>query len=137
LARLFEDTPGLGIGSVAQQLRSKAALHDPNVVKVVLDKDQFALYFSRQAIPFVRGVDPNDWLQHGDFFKHIGMYGFSREVLLEISQLPPSPYEQLEQLEQLRWLQNGWRIRMAITPFDTIGVDMPEDADKVRALLRG
>jgi len=137
LARLFEDTPGLGIGSVAQQLRSKAALHDPNVVKVVLDKDQFALYFSRQAIPYVRGVDPNDWLQHGDFFKHIGMYGFSREVLLEISQLPPSPYEQMEQLEQLRWLQNGWRIRMAITPFDTIGVDMPEDADKVRALLRG
>ncbi|MDP4821734.1 MAG: 3-deoxy-manno-octulosonate cytidylyltransferase, partial [Saprospiraceae bacterium] len=112
-------------------------LQTPNVVKVVLDYQGFALYFSRQAIPFVRGADPDAWLTMGTFYKHIGMYGFRREVLLKISRLPQSPYEKLEQLEQLRWLQQGWRIQMAITNFDTIGVDTPEDAEKVRSLLRG
>lgn len=137
LAQLFEQMPDLSIGSLAQQLADSTDLQNPNVVKVVLDYQGFALYFSRQAIPFVRGADPDAWLTMGTFYKHIGMYGFRREVLLKISCLPQSPYEKLEQLEQLRWLQQGWRIQMAITNFDTIGVDTPEDAEKVRSLLRG
>ncbi|MDP4710295.1 MAG: 3-deoxy-manno-octulosonate cytidylyltransferase [Saprospiraceae bacterium] len=137
LAQLFEQMPDLSIGSLAQQLADSTDLQNPNVVKVVLDYQGFALYFSRQAIPFVRGADPDAWLTMGTFYKHIGMYGFRREVLLKISRLPQSPYEKLEQLEQLRWLQQGWRIQMAITNFDTIGVDTPEDAEKVRSLLRG
>jgi 3-deoxy-manno-octulosonate cytidylyltransferase (CMP-KDO synthetase) len=137
LAQLFKQMPDLAIGSLAQQLADSTDLQNPNVVKVVLDYQGFALYFSRQAIPFVRGADPETWLTMGTFYKHIGMYGFRREVLLKISHLPQSPYEKLEQLEQLRWLQQGWRIQMAITNFDTIGVDTPEDAEKVRSLLRG
>lgn len=137
LAGLFEEMPDLSIGSLAQQLSDHADLLNPNVVKVVLDYQDFALYFSRQAIPFVRGADPDTWLEKGAFYKHIGMYGFRKDVLLQLSTLPQSQYEKLEQLEQLRWLQEGWRIRMAVTSFDTIGVDTPEDAEKVRTLLRG
>lgn len=110
-------TPDMGI----------EALKNPNSPKVVLDKQECALYFSRSVIPYLRGVDEKEWLTHHTFYKHIGLYAYRRSVLSEITQLPPSTLEQSESLEQLRWLENGYRIRVGKTDIETIGIDTPED----------
>lgn len=136
LVELFKGEHAPGIGSMARKISKSEEIFDPNVVKVVLDKNDYALYFSRNTIPFIRGVAKEDWHKEGVFYKHIGMYGFKRTTLLEISKLKHGLYEGLEQLEQLRWLENGFRLQMAITDLETIGVDVPEDIKKVEALLR-
>lgn len=136
LARLFRNEKGPEIGSMALQIRQTEEIFDPNVVKVVMDKHNYALYFSRNTIPFIRGLDQKFWPDKGTFFKHIGMYGFRKEVLMQLSRLSPGNYEQWEQLEQLRWLENGFRIQMALTTIETIGVDVPADLERVGALLR-
>ena len=110
-------TPDMGI----------EALKNPNSPKVVLDQQECALYFSRSVIPYLRGVDEKEWLTHHTFYKHIGLYAYRRSVLSEITQLPPSTLEQSESLEQLRWLENGYRIRVGKTDIETIGIDTPED----------
>ena len=110
-------TPDMGI----------EALKNPNSPKVVLDQQECALYFSRSVIPFLRGVDEKEWLTHHTFYKHIGLYAYRRSVLSEITQLPPGRLEQSESLEQLRWLENGYRIRVGKTDIETIGIDTPED----------
>ena len=103
------------------------ALKNPNSPKVVLDKQECALYFSRSVIPYLRGVDEKEWLTHHTFYKHIGLYAYSRSVLSEITQLSPGILEQAESLEQLRWLENGYCIRVGKTDIETIGIDTPED----------
>ena len=103
------------------------ALKNPNSPKVVLDQQECALYFSRSVIPYLRGVDEKEWLTHHTFYKHIGLYAYRRSVLSEITQLPPGRLEQSESLEQLRWLENGYRIRVGKTDIETIGIDTPED----------
>jgi len=97
---------------------------DPNVVKVVFDKDNYALYFSRQPIP-----------TEGDKYKHIGVYCYRKEVLLYYPELEPSPLEKQEKLEQLRFLWHGYKIKVEITNYDSIGVDTPEDLEKVKEAL--
>ncbi len=106
------------------------ALMNPNSPKVVLGVDNQALYFSRSVIPFVRGVDMNDWLKSRTFYKHIGMYAYRAEVLLEITKLPQSELEKTESLEQLRWLENGYKIKAGVTTQETIGIDTPDDMQK-------
>ncbi|MBE6299984.1 MAG: 3-deoxy-manno-octulosonate cytidylyltransferase [Bacteroidales bacterium] len=106
------------------------ALMNPNSPKVVLGVDNQALYFSRSVIPFVRGVDMNDWLKSRTFYKHIGMYAYRAEVLLEITKLPQSELEKTESLEQLRWLENGYKIKAGVTIQETIGIDTPDDMQK-------
>ena len=106
------------------------ALMNPNSPKVVLGVDNQALYFSRSVIPFVRGVDMNEWLKSRTFYKHIGMYAYRAEVLLEITKLPQSELEKSESLEQLRWLENGYKIKAGVTTQETIGIDTPEDMQK-------
>ncbi len=112
------------------------ALQNPNTPKVVLDGEQRALYFSRSVIPYLRGVEPEEWLKRHTFYKHIGIYAFRAEVLREVTSLPQSPLELAESLEQLRWLENGYRIGVGITAFETIGIDTPEDLSRAEEFLR-
>lgn len=111
-------------------------LQNPNYVKVAIAYETRtsndttigrALYFSRSVIPYLRGVEPSEWLQQGKHFRHIGMYAYRADVLQQITQLSPSPLEKSESLEQLRWLENGFTIRVALTHYASIGVDTPED----------
>lgn len=102
-------------------------LKNPNSPKVVIDENNRALYFSRSIIPYLRGIDESDWLLHHTFYKHIGLYAYRRSVLSEITQLSPGILEQAESLEQLRWLENGYCIRVGKTDVETIGIDTPED----------
>ncbi len=115
-------------------------LHDPNVVKVVTDRAGNAIYFSRSLIPFARGAaaaeGAADLLHAGPaYFKHLGIYVYRRHFLLQYPQLPPGPLEQAEKLEQLRALENGYSIRVVETDYEAIGVDTPEDLERVRELV--
>lgn len=126
---------GRPISTLAKRIGREEDLHNPNVVKVVWNQQHEALYFSRSPIPHMRGLPPGQWIDHGDFYKHIGLYGFRRETLLELAVLPISHYEQMESLEQLRWLEAGYPIAVGITEQETIGVDTPEDLEKARAMV--
>ena len=119
------------IATLAKQIEQPEALFNPNVVKVVFDKKIQALYFSRSPVPFLRNVPQAEWLAQGRFFKHIGLYAFRRETLLAVAALPPGQLERAESLEQLRWLENGYAIAIALTEFETIGIDVPEDLLRV------
>lgn len=114
---------------------SLADLENPNTPKVAVAPDGTALFFSRSVIPYLRGEDKNDWLKQGRFFRHIGMYAYTAKVLEQITQLPQTPLEKAESLEQLRWLENGYRIRVAVTPVASMGIDTPEDLKKAEAFL--
>lgn len=112
------------------------ALENPNSPKVVLDKESRAIYFSRSVIPYLRGVERENWLKQHTFYKHIGMYAFRSEVLREITSLPQSPLELAEKLEQLRWLENGYKIGVGISDVETVGIDTPEDLERAEEFLK-
>jgi len=111
------------------------AIENPNSPKIVVDNRGFAMYFSRSIIPFCRGKETKDWPKSFPFMKHIGMYAYRRDVLREITSLPQSSLEIAESLEQLRWLQNGFRIKVGETFTETIGIDTPEDLKKAENSL--
>lgn len=119
------------VATLAKKIEQPEPLFNPNVVKVVFSEKNGALYFSRHPIPFVRGLEPEKWLSQQIFYKHIGLYAFHRATLLKIARLSPTPLERAESLEQLRWLENGLRIAVGITDLETIGVDAPEDLERV------
>ena len=125
LASCFSE--GVNIATLVKEIDNDQALVNPNVVKAVLDKYDYALYFSRETLPHLRGIPRGQWLQTGVFFKHIGIYGFRSETLKELVALPLSYLEQSEALEQLRWLENGYKIKVRKTTFESIGIDTPED----------
>ena len=100
------------------------------------DKNGFALYFSRSVIPYIRGKEQAEWLQHFPFLKHLGLYAYRRDVLRQITQLPQSPLELAESLEQLRWLENGYRIRVGLTDVETVGIDTPEDLRRAEEFIK-
>ena len=135
LKELFENTD-TQIGTLGKRLDTMEAAENPNSPKIVCDRRGFALYFSRSVIPFVRGQERKEWLQHFPYLKHLGLYAYRREVLREITQLPQSPLELAESLEQLRWLENGYRIRVGLTDVETVGIDTPEDLQRAEAFLR-
>ena len=112
------------------------ALENPNTPKVVLNSRMQALYFSRSVIPYLRGVDREQWLRVHTFYKHIGLYGYRASVLREITSLPQGILEQAESLEQLRWLENGYTIRVGVTNIETIGIDTPADLEKAEAYVK-
>lgn len=112
------------------------ALENANSPKVVIDKQGHALYFSRSVVPYIRGVERNEWLQHHTFYKHLGFYAFRREVLREVTALEPTPLEKAESLEQLRWLESGYTIGVGVTNTTTIGIDTPEDLKRGEEYLR-
>lgn len=105
-------------------------LFNANSPKVVINKKNEAIYFSRSIIPYIRDVHHTEWLDKHTFYKHIGMYAYRSDILKEITQLPQSILEKAESLEQLRWIENGYRIRVGYTDLETIGVDTPEDMEK-------
>jgi 3-deoxy-D-manno-octulosonate cytidylyltransferase len=110
-------------------------IFNPNSPKVVLNNRGEAIYFSRSIIPYIRGQEHTEWLNAHTFYKHIGLYAYRADILKEITSLPQSSLEVAESLEQLRWIQNGYRIKVAITNQETIGIDTPEDMEKALALL--
>ena len=134
LMHLF-DEPSTQIGTLGKRFESIEAAMNPNSPKIVTDKRGFALYFSRSIIPYVRGKEQTEWLQHFPYLKHLGLYAYRREVLQEVTQLPQSPLEIAESLEQLRWLENGYRIRVGLTDVETVGIDTPEDLQRAEEFL--
>lgn len=135
LMHLFDD-PDTQIGTLGKPFESIEAAMNPNSPKIVTDLRGFALYFSRSVIPFVRGQQQSDWLQHFPYLKHLGLYAYRREVLRQVTQLPQSPLELAESLEQLRWLENGYHIRVGLTYVETVGIDTPEDLQRAEAFLQ-
>ena len=129
---LLEDPPA-AIATIATPVKTPADIMDPNVVKTVLDFDGNALYFSRAPIPWVRDTASKVHARH---LKHLGLYVFQREALLEYPTLPQGELERIEQLEQLRWMENGWKIRVAEVEHDAVSVDVPEDVARVEKLLK-
>ncbi|HYN06585.1 MAG TPA: 3-deoxy-manno-octulosonate cytidylyltransferase [Vicinamibacterales bacterium] len=127
---LMADRPDAGIGTLRQKIEDAADLDNPHVVKVVVDHQGDGLYFTRSAIPFVRAGQPRP-----TFWRHIGLYVYRRDFLLKLASLPPTPLERAEGLEQLRVLEHGFRISTVETDGDTIGVDTPEDLERVRQLI--
>jgi 3-deoxy-manno-octulosonate cytidylyltransferase (CMP-KDO synthetase) len=132
VAALLEE-PTAQIATVATAIRHAADIMDPNIVKTVLDFDSNGMYFSRAPIPWVRDTQQKI---HVKYWKHLGLYVFQRDVLLEYPTLPQGELEKIEQLEQLRWLENGWKIRVAEVEHDAVSVDTPEDVARVEKLLK-
>ncbi len=132
VSSLLEE-PQASISTVATPIKTPGDIMDPNVVKVVLDFDGNAIYFSRAPIPWVRDTASKIQVRH---LKHLGLYVFQREALLEYPTLPQGELERIEQLEQLRWLENGWKIRVTEVEHDAISVDVPEDVTRVEKLLQ-
>jgi 3-deoxy-manno-octulosonate cytidylyltransferase (CMP-KDO synthetase) len=128
LIRLFDD-PGVEVGSLMRKISVEEA-SNPNFVKVVIDKNNYALYFSRSIIPFNRNSDSP--VQH---FLHVGVYGYKKNALISFTKWPHAVLEKTEKLEQLRYLENGIKIKMAETDYENIAIDTPEDLEKARKLL--
>jgi len=131
VSALLEE-PAAAIATLATPVKTPGDIMDPNVVKTVLDFDGNALYFSRAPIPWVRDTTGKALVRH---LKHLGLYVFQRDALLEYPTLPQGDLERIEQLEQLRWLENGWKIRVAEVEHDAVSVDVPEDVARVEKLL--
>ena len=137
LIKCFDD-PTTQIATLGKPFDKDAdisLLDNPNSPKIVVDNNSFALYFSRSVIPFIRGVEHNQWLGKYPFLKHLGIYAYRTQVLHEITRLPQSSLELAESLEQLRWLQNGYRIRVGTTNIETVGIDTPEDLQRAEDYL--
>ena len=135
LMKLFDDN-STQIGTLGKPFESIEAVENPNSPKIVTDTKGFALYFSRSAIPYIRGKERQNWFDEYPFLKHLGVYAYRREVLSEITKLPQSSLEKAESLEQLRWLQNGYRIRVGLTDVETVGIDTPEDLQRAETFLK-
>ncbi|MEZ5103420.1 MAG: 3-deoxy-manno-octulosonate cytidylyltransferase [Draconibacterium sp.] len=123
------------IATLIKKIDSTEELFNQNRPKVVIDKQQNALYFSRSPIPFARGYEKEDWLKHHNFWAHIGMYAYKADVLQKITKLEQGILEKTESLEQLRWLENGYKIKTAETNHQSIGIDTPEDLETALQLL--
>lgn len=134
LMALF-DAPETQIGTLGKPFDNIEAVSNPNSPKIVTDNRGFALYFSRSIIPYIRGKQQDEWFGEYPFLKHLGIYAYRREVLKEVTQLPQSSLEKAESLEQLRWLQNGYRIRVGLTDIETVGIDTPEDLARAEEFL--
>jgi 3-deoxy-manno-octulosonate cytidylyltransferase (CMP-KDO synthetase) len=124
------EEPAIPMGTLKKRIEDPREISDPNVVKVVTDRFENAIYFSRATIPYVRDA------VSVVYFKHIGLYVYRRNFLLRYSDLPIGPLEHAERLEQLRALENGFQIRVVETDYESFGVDTPEDMDRVQQLIR-
>jgi 3-deoxy-manno-octulosonate cytidylyltransferase (CMP-KDO synthetase) len=134
LIKIF-DNSNAQIATLIKKIKSTETIFDVNKVKVVTSNTGKAIYFSRSSIPFVRNRKKNDWISRHDFFLHVGMYGYRRNVLSEICKLEQGTLEKAESLEQLRWIENGYNIFTAITDIETIGIDTPNDLIKVLSMF--
>lgn len=124
------------IATLVKRISDSETLFNPNIVKVVLNQLNEALYFSRSAIPHLRNVSPQNWLENYVFYKHIGMYAYRSNVLERITSLSVGHLEKAESLEQLRWLEHGYRISAAETTIEALGIDTPADLQKAIAFIK-
>lgn len=122
------------LATLVRKINDPEVLFNPNAPKVIIDKEGFAIYFSRQTIPYLRGVEQKNWIDHHTYFQHIGIYGYRTSVLKEITKLPASSLEKAEALEQLRWIENGYKIKTAITDLENFAVDTQEDLQRILQL---
>ncbi len=130
LAYCFKDET-TQIATLIKKVRNEEELLNINSPKVIINKFAEAVYFSRSPLPYLRGQKQQDWLKHFTYFKHIGIYGYRADVLQQITRLPVSGLERAECLEQLRWIENGFKIKVAETDLETFAVDVPEDLEKL------
>lgn len=127
--------PATQIATLVKPFTETESIFNENSPKVVLSESGDALYFSRSAIPFLRGVPQEEWQARHTYYKHIGLYAYRSDVLRTVTKLTPSPLEKAESLEQLRWLENGYRIRTAVTTLESHAIDTPEDLQQVLTLF--
>jgi len=121
------DSPDTQLATLVKKIGSEQELFNPNSPKVIINKNSEAIYFSRLPLPYIRGQEQENWLQLFTFFKHIGIYGYRADILQEVTKLPVSSLEKAESLEQLRWIENGYKIKVAETDLETYAIDTPED----------
>lgn len=124
------------IATLGKAFESQEALENPNSPKIIVNNQGYAMYFSRSVVPYIRNEEPANWVTNFPYLKHLGVYAYRLEVLKEITQLPQSSLELAESLEQLRWLQNGYRIKVALTDIETVGIDTPNDLMKAEQFLK-
>lgn len=130
LINVFKEEPSVVMGTLKEKISTMEEIENPNVVKVVTDKNEYALYFSRSVLPYPRNI------QMDNYFKHIGVYGYRRDFVIEYSKMASTPLELSESLEQLRVLENGYKIKVIETQYSTMGVDTEEDLEKVRNIAK-
>ncbi|WEK20956.1 MAG: 3-deoxy-manno-octulosonate cytidylyltransferase [Candidatus Pedobacter colombiensis] len=119
------------LATLIKEIHSEEELFNNNIPKVVINCKQEAIYFSRHTIPYIRNAEKDQWLNVHQFYKHIGIYGYTTSALHEITKLQPSSLEIAESLEQLRWIESGYTIQTQITAIETIAIDTPEDLNKI------
>jgi len=132
------DEPDTEIATLAKVFTGKddfESLNNPNSPKLVINKRNEAMYFSRSVIPYRRSAEPEKWISLHSYLKHVGIYAYRAAILRELTLLEQSPLEIAESLEQLRWLENGYRIKVGFTDVETVGIDTPEDLEKVKQLF--
>jgi len=137
LQKCFEE-PETQIATLAKKITEKDGfdfLNNPNNPKLVINSRNEAMYFSRSIIPFNRGLEPNNWISSHPYLKHVGIYAYRADILRDLTIMEQSPLEIAESLEQLRWLENGYRIKVGFTDVETVGIDTPEDLERVKQLL--
>ena len=130
------DDPTTQIATLGKPFERMEAVQNPNSPKIVVDNMGFAMYFSRSVIPYLRGKEMSSWLTHYPFLKHLGIYAYRKDVLHQVTQLPQSSLEIAESLEQLRWLQNGFKIKVGTTDVETVGIDTPQDLERAEEFLK-
>jgi len=123
------------LGTLVKKIKDSASLDNPGVMKVILNKHSNALYFSRSAIPFLRDSKKENWINKHTFWKHIGIYAYRKDILSQIVKLTPSSLEIAESLEQLRWLENGYSIKVAETKHESMSIDTPNDLETLIRLI--
>ncbi len=128
-------SPRTEIATLIKPITNASEITNMNRPKVVVNKNQEAMYFSRSPIPFVRDSPPEEWINRNTFYSHVGMYAYRFDILLQLTRLPLGILEKAESLEQLRWLENGYLIKTALTMFENIGIDTPEDLEYARKYL--
>jgi 3-deoxy-manno-octulosonate cytidylyltransferase (CMP-KDO synthetase) len=135
LASILQDE-SIELATQMVAVNSYDLLIDKGEVKIVLNKNDEAMYFSRSIIPFIKNIDEKGWLDHHTYYRHVGMYAYRRDILEKITKLPVSSLEKAESLEQLRWIENGFKIKCVVTNYDSHCVDTPEDLEKAICMLK-
>ena len=130
-----ENTQIATLGMPFTKEQGMEAIENPSSPKIVVDNNSYAMYFSRSVIPYIRNAQREQWIDNYPYLKHIGLYAYRRNVLKEVTQLPQSSLELAESLEQLRWLQNGYRIKVGLTTVETVGIDTPADLQRAEKFL--
>ncbi len=129
------DHPHVQLATLVKKIMTNDDLLNPNIPKVILNKEKEAIYFSRQTIPHIRGKKEGEWLAGYTFYKHIGIYAYQTKILAQITALRPSSLEMAEGLEQLRWIENGYKIKVEVTDYESVAVDVPDDLKKLTKFL--